>query len=121
MVLLKNNPIEMVCGAHAIPIESADPQVHLCIALGACISKSLRRYYAFNETTANPFVISIDRSFVDGNDSFDITINCGYDDFGDAVKFAESLSIDCYVSKCLRQKKVFKINCNMQSHTFTIT
>ena len=92
MVSLKNNPVQMTCGVHEIPVESVDPQKYLCIALAACIAKHLKRFYSFNDSLKAPFEIVVDRAFENDGDAFSIVLKCTYEDFDRAVKFANSLA-----------------------------
>lgn len=119
MVTLRNNPVEMVCGEHIISTSTADPMLHLCIALGACISKWLRKFYAFR-TDITPYKFTIDKSFDNDIDSFKIIVECTYADFNECVTMIDALSKECYVSKSIRQKKIYEIVSTMHKHTIIV-
>ena len=119
MVTLRNNPVEMVCGEHTIPTSTADPMLYMCIALGACISKWLRKFYAFRDDIT-PYKFTISKDFDNGVDSFKITVECTHEDFNECVTMIDALSKECYVSKSIRQKKIYEIISSMHKHSFVV-
>ena len=120
MVYLCDNPVVLSCGDHKISANTTDPQMHLCIALGACIAKHMRKYYRETNNLTKPLEINITRQFLDGEDAFNITAVCAFDDYEKVINIITQISKECYVSNNLRQKKVYEIICGMYKYSIVV-